>query len=694
MKIPQCYLLSRLARLAAISLAGVAVQLAAATYYVSTTGNDSSSGSSGAPFKTIQHAVDQTVSGDIIKIRTGTYVQIQTLLIATPNIEVMPDGTASVTISGSGLNLPAYQKLVSVTGDGVTLRDLTVTTSNERGVEVSSDNVLLDGLTVRECGDRGISVNSATNVTVQYCDVSRSALKNPGSSWPSTLGIVDSTNCNVIGNVVHQTYGEGINDLRSSGTLIEDNIVWDCKKAGIYLDNSRDSIVRYNMVYATSDTTYWRTASAPTPGMVINNEPYPKDNPDPSFYCRDIMIYNNFVYNTGALFSFWVREDTPNSTFTNITVAYNTFVSQLTGTVGAAASGVTVSTLGTRTNCVFKNNILQKNVGPISPTTPAAGLTFSYNNWSVAPDPDFSGTGDVIGNAQLQLGTGTPNANWFKFADTSPCKNQAQAMTAITTDYFGTARGASPDIGGYEYHIPAAPTALTATTISSSQINLVWSDNSSIETGFEIDRATNAGFTAGLTTTTAAANAEAYSSTGLTAGTTYYFRVRATNADGDSANSNTANATTSAGNLLANSGFENALGSEWAQGTSTGSLARATTNQRSGAAALQATGTGGFAERIQTETVTANQTYTISGWVRVNSVSGGNGFAVAFKWLNSAGTMISETYMGQTTTTGGSYVQKTATVAAPAGAVTLQVRCVIRSTTGTAYFDDMSVTSP
>lgn len=598
MKTPGYHLLSRLARLAAISLAGTAVQLAAATYYVSTTGNDGNNGSSGAPFATIQHAVDQTVLGDIIKIRTGTYVE--KLLIDTPNIEVMPDGTASVTISGSGIYLAPYTPLVSVTGDGVTLRDLTVTTASERGIQVTSQNALLDGLTVNECGDRAISLNSATNVTVQYCDISHSGLKNPPSSWPSTLGIVDSTNCNVIGNVVHQTYGEAINDLRSSGTLIEGNVVWDFFSCGIYLDNSRDSIVRYNIVYATSDTTYWRTASKPSPGMGINNEPYPKGNPDPSFYCRDMMIYNNFVYNTGSLFSFWVASSTPNSTFTNITVANNTFVSELTGTVGAAASGVTVSTLGTRTNCVFKNNIVQKNVGPISPGTPAPGLTFSYNNWSVAPDPDFSGTGDVVANAQLQLGTGTPNENWIKLAGISPCIGAAQVVTGITDDFFGTARGSDPDIGAYEYV---------------------------------------------------------------------------------------------SGNLLANPGFESDLATGWSQGTATGSLVRVMNNAHAGSYSLKATGAGAFAERVQTKAVTAGQTYTISGWIKVVSTSGGNGFSIRYQWLNSSGGSLGQGWMNQQSATSG-YVKKTFTGSAPTGAVNLKVSCAIRSATGTAYFDDISVTSP
>jgi fibronectin type 3 domain-containing protein len=91
---------------------------------------------------------------------------------------------------------------------------------------------------------------------------------------------------------------------------------------------------------------------------------------------------------------------------------------------------------------------------------------------------------------------------------------------------------------------PAAPTSLSATAISSSQIDLTWTDNSGNETGFVVEEATDSAFTGGLTTVNLVANATSYIATGLAAGTTYWFRVRATNAGGDSANSNAANATT------------------------------------------------------------------------------------------------------------------------------------------------------
>jgi List-Bact-rpt repeat protein/fibronectin type III domain protein len=89
---------------------------------------------------------------------------------------------------------------------------------------------------------------------------------------------------------------------------------------------------------------------------------------------------------------------------------------------------------------------------------------------------------------------------------------------------------------------PATPTGLSATATSSSQINLSWADKSNNETGFKISRSVDGVTFAVLVTV--GQNVTTYSNTGLTASTTYSYRVQSTNANGDSAYSNTATATT------------------------------------------------------------------------------------------------------------------------------------------------------
>ena len=91
--------------------------------------------------------------------------------------------------------------------------------------------------------------------------------------------------------------------------------------------------------------------------------------------------------------------------------------------------------------------------------------------------------------------------------------------------------------------VPAAPSDLSATVVSQTVIDLAWTDNATNETGYRVERSPD-GTTNWTAVATLAANATSYSDTGLTANTTYYYRVFAFNTGGDSAPSNTANATT------------------------------------------------------------------------------------------------------------------------------------------------------
>ena len=92
---------------------------------------------------------------------------------------------------------------------------------------------------------------------------------------------------------------------------------------------------------------------------------------------------------------------------------------------------------------------------------------------------------------------------------------------------------------------PTAPTNLTATAVSGSQINLSWTastDNVGV-TGYLVERCQGTGCNsfAQIGTTTGTT----YNDTGLTTGTSYSYRVRATDAAGNlSPYSNVASATT------------------------------------------------------------------------------------------------------------------------------------------------------
>jgi len=92
--------------------------------------------------------------------------------------------------------------------------------------------------------------------------------------------------------------------------------------------------------------------------------------------------------------------------------------------------------------------------------------------------------------------------------------------------------------------VPAAPAALAASAVSSSQIDLSWTDNASDEASYQLERSLD-----GINFSSVAilaANSTSYSDVDLNASTTYHYQVNASNTAGTSANSNIASATTEA----------------------------------------------------------------------------------------------------------------------------------------------------
>jgi len=138
-----------------------------------------------------------------------------------------------------------------------------------------------------------------------------------------------------------------------------------------------------------------------------------------------------------------------------------------------------------------------------------------------------------------QLATAAPNATSYA----------ATNLVASTTYTFRVRAYDGPNNSAYSnaaaattQPAPAAPTSLTATAVSSSRINLAWTDNATNEAGFKIERSTDGvNFTQ---VATAGANARSYAATNLVASTTYTFRVRAYDGPNNSAYSNAAAATT------------------------------------------------------------------------------------------------------------------------------------------------------
>jgi RHS repeat-associated protein/uncharacterized delta-60 repeat protein len=91
---------------------------------------------------------------------------------------------------------------------------------------------------------------------------------------------------------------------------------------------------------------------------------------------------------------------------------------------------------------------------------------------------------------------------------------------------------------------PAAPGNLTAVAASSTAVDLHWTDNSNADMGFKVERSANGGHWVQIGV--ADPNAQSYYDTNCTPSTSYSYRIRATDAYGDSAPTDVAIVTTPA----------------------------------------------------------------------------------------------------------------------------------------------------
>jgi chitodextrinase len=146
--------------------------------------------------------------------------------------------------------------------------------------------------------------------------------------------------------------------------------------------------------------------------------------------------------------------------------------------------------------------------------------------------------------ATLQIGADAyTGENFAGLVDEVRVYNRALSAAEIQTD-MGVAVGAPPP-PVLDTVAPSAPGTLTATASGSTQINLAWgaaTDNVGV-TGYRVERCAGTGCStfAQIATPTGTSFAD----TGLTAGTSYSYRVRATDAAGNLGSySNVASATT------------------------------------------------------------------------------------------------------------------------------------------------------
>ena len=187
---------------------------------------------------------------------------------------------------------------------------------------------------------------------------------------------------------------------------------------------------------------------------------------------------------------------------------------------------------------------------------------------------------------------------------TATANAQGQIVLQFTTDTDNA------EINGIEVIAPppASPGSVTATAVSTSQINLSWTPSAAAGVVYDVFRSTTAGFTPSSANLIATVSGNSYSDTGLANNTTYYYVVEASSASGTSSPAAPASASTLAipqapANLTATAASSSEIDLGWAASATSGVTY---TVMRNGAAVAS-----GLTATTYSDTgLTASTTYT------------------------------------------------------------------------------------
>ena len=169
-------------------------------------------------------------------------------------------------------------------------------------------------------------------------------------------------------------------------------------------------------------------------------------------------------------------------------------------------------------------------------STGVAPLSVIFDG-STSTDPDGSVASWSWSFGDGTLGTGPATTHVYPTAGTF-------AVSLTVTDNGGASGTATGSVVVTAGPAPAAPKSLTAVALTSSSIGLTWINGATAQSSVTIERCTGTGCTNFVQVAALPGPATTFTNNGLARKTTYRYRVRASNAAGDSPYSNTASART------------------------------------------------------------------------------------------------------------------------------------------------------
>lgn len=255
----------------------------------------------------------------------------------------------------------------------------------------------------------------------------------------------------------------------------------------------------------------------------------------------------NFAEIASGLQATQVNSTESRAIYTDNTVAPSTtyyYRARFLDTNGDASRYSTVSEQSTISTPPSEEPAAPSGLNATATSTTVVSLTWADNSNA---ETSFQLERSTDGANFSWLATLAPNATTYSDTGRTPGSTYYYRIKSIwdasPSPYSNVASVTMPTTSGSP---PAAPTNLAATALSPTEIRLSWTDNATNETDYQKERSHD-GVSFGIMFSGSGANQTSMTDSGLTASTTYYYRVRAVNSSGASAYSNIASATTPSG---------------------------------------------------------------------------------------------------------------------------------------------------
>ncbi|HYC93511.1 MAG TPA: right-handed parallel beta-helix repeat-containing protein [Thermoanaerobaculia bacterium] len=452
----------------------------AATYFVATTGSDTTgNGSVTAPYLTIKQATRVVKPGDEVVVRAGTYYDESVITCkGTASAPIVIRAAQGEKVILDGSRLPAGTDLFTLhTTDWVDFSGFEVRNATRSAVVLwhAKNTRVLDN-DIHHAYRNGIYVGgdvtpAAFNITISGNQVHDSALANqahalPSGGWPAAVVVSRTEGATVTGNRIYNNDGEGLIALRSTSQLIEGNEISDNFSMNLYLDNATMITANANLIHS-SNPRYFRNGK-PAAGIGVANE-----TKDVMNWSSDNTFTNNIV--VGTRWGFYYGNYESGGGLRNTKVVNNTFY-------GSVEHIIQVDASSQHSNSVVQNNIFHATTSPTPDSSGAgAGVSYSNNLWFGGNAGAAAGPGDVTGDPLFANPGGRTAADYKIRAGSAAIAKALNVTSLLQRDHFGTLRVAPFDIGAHQFSVaqldlqaPTVPANLRATGGNDTSVALAW----------------------------------------------------------------------------------------------------------------------------------------------------------------------------------------------------------------------------